>query len=154
MVTKKNVTAAAGPASNMRTVSENAAARKRKASVKAGMAERTAADHGKTNPLTEMQERIKAQDKQIADLMSSNSMLRADLHDSGIALRREQVERRKLTEEVTAIASSLGRCGDGELIISRMLFGAVRFHGSSSPMVADVPEPAEVWMAYRAKTEG
>lgn len=153
MVAKKQVAPTAP-----RTVSEIAvAARKRKASVKAGMAERTAAGHGKTNPLTEMQDRIKAHERQIADLMASNGTLKARADEYQRAAGHEARERRKLTEEVTAIASSLGRCGDGELVISRMLFGAVRFHGSSSPMVADVPEPApnqRVWTAYRAKTEG
>lgn len=153
MVAKKKPAAPTAP----RTVSEIAAAtRQRKASVEAGMADPVG--HGKTSPLTEMQGRIKGYERQVSDLIQTNAALRAEVSAWQDTHAHEARERRKLTEEVTAIASSLGRCGDGELVISRMLFGAVRFHGSSSPMVAAVPEPApdqrEVWMAYRAKTEG
>lgn len=140
MVAKKQTWAPSAP-EEMRTVSEiAAAARKRKTSVKAGMAERTAAGHGKTNPLTEMQDRIKAQERQIADLMQTNGDIQRHARAVESSLAHEARERRKLTEEVTAIASSLGRCGEGEIVISRMLFGAVRFHGSSSPMTADAPQ--------------
>lgn len=126
MVTKSKKAPTAPKADTMKAVSENAAGR------------------AKADP----------RDRQIADLLASNADLRATNERMERLLRYEQVERQKLTDDVTAIATSLSRCGDGERVIGAMLFGAVRFHGTSQLMkqASDTGEAArpEVRFGWRA----
>lgn len=137
-------------ANTMRTVSENAAMRRAADGLTAKRkprertlaqeieAEERATARGPTraeiadNIISEMR-------KQVRDLMESNGNLQR--HSAGVerAYAAEERRRRKVEGEIASIAAMLARCGDGELVISRMLFGVLRYSqepddGNAVPM--------------------
>lgn len=90
----------------------------------------------KSTTKADLVKRLDIAEARIAQLESSSQRREEYIEHMNANYWSEVRERRKLTEDVTAIASSLARCGEGEAVISKMLFGALRFHGTPSIMVA------------------
>jgi hypothetical protein len=131
--------------STMRTVTENASSRQRRSSIKAAVAERMDRNDGNRtlSPFGEMQKRAEAAEaelervrgdtrRQISELLENAAKLTAQRDSMAAVVREEARERLLLSQEVVSLASLLSRCGSGESMISAMLFGAVRAHGTGS----------------------
>lgn len=141
-------------ASTMRTVSENAAMRRAAdgLTAKRKPRERTLAQEIKAEERTAARGPTKAEiadnvigalRKQVRDLMESNGNLQRHSASVERAYAAEERRRRKVEDEIASIAAMLARCGDGELVISRMLFGVLRY--SKEPDDSDAVPMAFRW---------